>query len=156
MRQRIAQFAALMNRTGRLRRDVTWNAAGKGELFEQPPQPLLVLRDVGIDFAVGAFEVGVGHQPGSAVTRSSDVNHVQVLFLDDAVQMGIDEVQSRRRAPVAEQARFDVRQLERLFQQRIVKEINLSDREVVRRAPPGIQLAQQFRSQSLCFCFHVS
>src|SRR5437588_864559 len=70
-----------MNRTGRLRCDVTWNAAGKGELFEQPPQPLLVLRDVGIDFAVGAFEVGVGHQPGPAVTRPSDVNHVQVLFL---------------------------------------------------------------------------
>jgi len=32
----------------------------------------------------------------------------------------------RCRAPAAEQTRFDVRQLERLLQQRIVEEINLS------------------------------
>ena len=143
VRQRIAQFAALVNRTRRLRRDVTRNAAGKGELLEQPLHPVLVLRDVRIDLAVGSFEVGVRHQPGSAVARPGDVDDVQVVFLDDAVQVDIDEVQSRRRAPVAEQARLDVRQLERLLQQRIVVEINLSDGQVVGRAPIGVQLAQQ-------------
>src|SRR5206468_10882117 len=76
--------------------------------------------------------------------------HAQVLFLDNAVQVGVDEIESRCGAPVTEQPRFDVRQLERLLQQRIVVEINLSDREVVRRAPPGIQLARRFWS----LCFH--
>ena len=42
----------------------------------------------------------------------------------------------------AEQARFDVRQRERLLQQRIVVEINLSDRKVIRRAPIGVNLPQ--------------
>ena len=68
-------------------------------------------------------------------------------FFDDAVQMDIDEVQSRRRAPVPEQARLDVRQLERLLQQRIVVEINLADREIVRRAPIGVHLVEQFRRE---------
>ena len=78
------------------------------------------------------------------MARARDIDDVQVVFLDDPVQVGIDEIQPRRRAPVAEQARFDVGQLERLLQQRIVVEINLADREVVRRAPPGVQLVQQF------------
>ena len=82
------------------------------------------------------------------MARSGDVNHVQVVFLDDAVQMGVDEVQPRRRAPVAEQARLDVRQREWLFQQRIVVEVYLTDREVVRRAPIGVHLAEQFRRES--------
>jgi hypothetical protein len=51
--------------------------------------------------------------------------------------------------PIAEQARSDVRQLERLLQQWIVLEINLSDGEIVRRAPIGVYLAQRFRIQGL-------
>ena len=38
---------------------------------------------------------------------------------------------------MAEQARFDMRRLERLFQHWIVVEINLSDGIIVRRAPIG-------------------
>jgi len=48
------------------------------------------------------------------------------------------------RAPMAEQARFEVRRLERLFQQWIVVEGNLSDGMIDRRAPIGIDLAQRF------------
>jgi shikimate kinase len=81
--------------------------------------------------------------------RPRNVDRVQVVFLDDTVQVNVDEVQPRRRAPVAEQARLDVRQLERLLQERIVVQINLADRDLVRRAPPGVHLAQQFRCQRL-------
>src|SRR5207247_1331365 len=116
----VTQFAAFVNRTRRLRRDVARYAAGKGKLFEQPPHPVRVLRDVGIDFAVGAFQVSVRHQPGSAVARPGDIDHVQILFLDDAIQVGVDKIESWCRAPVNEQARFDVRQLERLLQEGIV------------------------------------
>ena len=85
--------------------------------------------------------------PWTAVARARDVDHVQIVLLDDAVQMGVDEVQPRRRAPVAEQARLDVRQGERFLQQRIVVEIDLPDRQIVRRAPVGVHLVEQCRRQ---------
>ena len=72
------------------------------------------------------------------MARPGDVDDVEVVSLDDAVQMGVDEIEPGRRAPVTKQARLDVGHLERLLQKRIVQEINLADREVVRRAPPGI------------------
>src|SRR5216117_3763225 len=64
VRQSVTQFAALVNRTRRFRRDVTGNAAGEGELLEQPLHPVLVLGDVGIDFAVGPLQPGVATNPG--------------------------------------------------------------------------------------------
>ena len=109
VRQRITQFAALVNRTRCLGRDVARDPARERKLLEQPLHPVLVLSDIGIDFAVGAFEVGVRHQPGAAVTRPGDVDDVEIVILDDPVQVHIDEVEPRRRAPMAEQARFDMR-----------------------------------------------
>src|SRR4051812_9194084 len=55
---------------------------------------------------------------------------------------------------MAEQTRLDMRQLEGLLQERIVIKINLSDREVVRRAPIAVDAPQQFWVQR--FCFHQS
>src|SRR5205085_9347494 len=43
-----------------------------------------------------------------------------------------------RRAPVTEQSGLDVFKFERLAQQRIVVEVNLSDREIVCRAPVSV------------------
>ncbi len=62
----------------------------------------------GIDFGVGAFEVCVGDHAGSAVAGSADVDRVQVVSLDGAVHVRVDEVQAGRGAPVAEQAGFDL------------------------------------------------
>ncbi len=62
VRQRIAEFAALMNRTGRFGRDMGGDAAGKRELLEQLLHSFGVLRDVGVDLAVSAFQIGVGDQ----------------------------------------------------------------------------------------------
>ena len=108
VRQRVAEFAALVDRARRLRRDMARNAAGERELVEEPLHPLLVLRHVGIDLAVGSLEIGVGDQPRAAVAGAGDVDHVEVELLDQPVEMGVDEVQAGRRAPVAEQARLDV------------------------------------------------
>ena len=55
-----------------------------------------------------------------------------------AVEVGVDEVQARRRAPVAEQARLDVLGLQRLAEQRIVEQIDLADGEIVGRAPVAV------------------
>ena len=110
----------------------------------------------GIDLAVGAFQIGVGHQPRPAVARPGDVDHVQVVFLDDAVQMDVDEVQPRRRAPVAEQARLDVRQRQAALQQRIVVEIDLADREIIGRPPIGVHLSQHVGAEAIDICVHGS
>ncbi len=115
VRERIAQLATFMDRSRRFRRDVTRDAAREGELFEQLLHAFLVLRDVGVKFAVAPFQVGIGHQPGTAVTRPGDVDDVQVLFVDDAVEVDVEEVQAGRRAPMAQQPRLDVFALQRLL-----------------------------------------
>jgi hypothetical protein len=59
---------------------------------------------------------------------AGDVDHVEVVFLDDPVQVNVDEVQTRRRSPVAEQPGLDVFLCERLFEQWVIVEINLTER----------------------------
>ena len=72
-----------------------------------------------INLAVSAFEICVGHQPGPAVSRSGDVDDVQIVLLDQAIEMDVNEIQSRRRAPMAEQSWLDMFEFQRLAQQRI-------------------------------------
>ena len=138
VRKRVAKLAALMDRAGRLGRDVAWDSAGKRELGEEPLHPVLVLRDVRIDLAVGSFEIGVGDQPRTAVARAGDIDHVEIELLDQTVQVRVNEIETRRRAPMAEQPRLDVRLLERNLQKRVVEQVNLADREVVCGAPIGV------------------
>jgi hypothetical protein len=64
------------------------------------------------------------------------------MLPDQPVQMDVDEVQPGRRAPVAEQPRLDVIELERRGEQRVVEEIDLPDRQVVGRAPLGVDAVQ--------------
>ena len=92
----------------------------------------------GIDLAVGAFEIGVGDQPGPAMAGAGDVDHVEIVLLDEPIEVHVDEVEAGRRAPVAEQARLDVLLLERLAQQRIVEQIDLADGQIVGGAPVGV------------------
>ena len=139
--ERVAELAALVDRAGRLRRDVARDPAGERELAEQPAHPLLVVADVRVDLAVGALEVHVRHHAGPAVARAGDVDRVQVARADHAVHVRVDEVQARGRAPVAEQARLDVLEPQRLAQQRVVEQVDLADREVVRRPPVGVESA---------------
>ena len=133
--QRVAELAAFMDGPGSLGRDVARDAAGKGELTEQPPHPVLVGADRGIDLAVGALQVRVGHQARATMTRSGHVQHVQVPLLDHPVHVGVQEVEPRCGAPVTEQPRLDVLGSQRLPQQRVVQQIDLTDRQVVCRPP---------------------
>ena len=106
--ERVAELAALVDRARRLGRDVARDAAGERELPEEPAQPLLVAADVRVDLGVGALEVGVRDERRAAVARARDEDRVQVVRLDRAVQVRVEEVQAGRRPPVAEQARLDV------------------------------------------------
>ncbi len=99
MSEGVTQFAALVYRSRRFRRNVAGDSSGKRELFEQLSYALLILLDVWIKFGVGAFEIGVGHNARSAVTGPGDVDHVQIVFLDQAVEVHIDEIQARAWCP---------------------------------------------------------
>jgi hypothetical protein len=56
------------------------------------------------------------------VTGTGDVEHVEVVLLDQPVEVHVDEVEPACNSPVAEQARLDVGQFERLFEQRIISQ----------------------------------
>ncbi len=139
--QRVAQLAAFVDGAGRFGRRVARDSAGKGELLEEPPHALGILRDVGIDLAVRPFQVSVGDHARAAVSRSADVDHVEVVLPDEPVAVDVDEIQAGGGAPVAQQAGLDVFELQRLGEQGIVVEINLSDRQIIGRAPVSIQAA---------------
>ncbi len=59
MRDRIAEFAAFMDRAGRFRRAVTADTAGEGEAAEEAAQAVLVVGDLRIDVAIAAFQIEI-------------------------------------------------------------------------------------------------
>ncbi len=52
------------------------------------------------------------------MTGTGDKQPVQVVQIDQAIEVRVDQVQPRRGPPVTQQPRFQVRQGERLLQQR--------------------------------------
>jgi len=61
------------------------------------------------------------------VARAHDVDRVEVALLDDAISVGVDQVQPWRGAPVPQKPGLDVFQRERVAQQRVVEEVDLAD-----------------------------
>src|ERR1700683_4114828 len=104
----IAQLAAFVDRTWRFRCAMAGDPAGKRKLLEQPPPPLFVFAYVRIKLAVRAFEVCIRHNSRSAVPRTRNVDDVEILALDHAIQVHVYEIQSGRSAPMAEQAWLNV------------------------------------------------
>ena len=112
MAERVAEFATFVNRAWTFGRDVAGDAAGKRELLEQLFQASLVLRDLGVDFAVRPFQVRVANDRWSTMSGTGDVDHVQIEFLNHAIQMHIDKILPGCRPPMAEQHWFDMRPLQ--------------------------------------------
>ena len=67
-------------------------ASGEGKLLEQFSHSLFVLLNARIKLGVGAFEVGVRHHAGPAMSRTANVNNVAIVLLDQAVEMHVDKV----------------------------------------------------------------
>ena len=126
------------------------NAAGERELGEEALHALFVGGDVRIDLAVGPLEVGVRDQARPAMPGAGDVDHVEVVLLDQPVQVDVDEVQTWRRSPMAEQPRLDVLLCQGLLEQRVVVEIDLTDRQVVGGPPIRIHQSPFFVRQRVC------
>ena len=145
--ERVAELSALVDRAGRLRCSVARDPAGIGELSEELAQPFLPRPDVWVQLAVRPLQVGVRDVCRPAVTRTGDEDGAQVAGPDGPVQMRVDEVQAGDGAEVAEQTRLDVLGLQRLPQQRIVEQVDLPDRQIVRSAPIGVEKLELLLSQ---------
>ena len=78
------------------------------------------------------------------MSRTGDVNDVRIMLFDEAVQMNVDEVLSRRGSPVTEQSRLDLFRLERFAKQGIFKQVDLADAKIVRCTPVAIHLVKHF------------
>src|SRR3984893_15974205 len=108
VRHAITQFATLMNRPGRFRSAVAANAAGKGKLLEELEQSFGILGLIRVDLGVSSFEIRVRQSGGSAVSRAGDVNHIQIVFLDEPVQVDPDEALTGIGSPMPYKTLLDV------------------------------------------------
>ena len=106
--------------------------AGERELSEELPHAGVVLADVGIDLPVRALEVGVRDVRRSSVAGPGDEDRAQLALADRAIEVDVDEVQSRHRPEVTEQTRLHVLGPQRLPKQGVVEQVDLTHREVVR------------------------
>src|SRR2546430_6310959 len=140
----MSESPTFINRAGSCGRDVAGNAARKRKLLAKLLKAYFICRNVGIDFAVRAFQIGVGAEARPAVSGTGNVNDVEVVFFNQAIEMNVDEIQSWSGAPMTEQAGLNVLELKRFTQERICVEIDLADREIVCGAPVGVNFAQFF------------
>jgi hypothetical protein len=127
MSKRIAEFSTFVYGTWCLRGCVTRNAPWERELCKKAFHALLILGNIGVKFTVCSLQVCVCHNPRSPVSRTSNKDDIQIIFLDNTVEMNIDEVQSGSPTPMAKQPRLHVLQFQRLFKQWIVIQIYLAD-----------------------------
>ncbi len=147
MAERVAELAALVNRSRRLGRDVARHPARERELPEELLHARRVLRDRRPVLRVGALEPRARAHRRAAVPGPGDEQGVRVVQPDEPVDMCVEQIEAGRRSPVAEQARLDVLGAQGLAQQRVGEQVDLPDREVVRRAPPGVDVRELLRGE---------
>ncbi len=144
VREHISQLASFVDRAGCRNTDVARHASGSRELAEQPPHPRRILGNLRIDLGVGPLEVDIGQKSGPAVPRAGEVDHACTGLANQPVQMHVDKTQSGRGPPVTQKSSLDVLGSQRLAQQRIVLQVDLTDSEVIGRPPVGIELGDLF------------
>src|SRR5258708_39757449 len=69
MGQSIAELASFMNRSGRFRRSMTWDATRKRKLSEEPFHSRVVLRNVGVKFGEASLQIGLRPNREPAMAR---------------------------------------------------------------------------------------
>ena len=149
--QGIAQLAPLVDGAGGVGGGLAGDPSGEGELPEQPLHAGGILADVGIDLAVRAVQIVLGHHGVSAVSGAGEIDHIQVIFDDGPVEMGIDEVLAWAGAPVPHDGALQVLFLQRLPQQGIVQQIELAGGQIVGGTPIGVDGLNLFPGQGVLF-----
>ena len=137
--ERVSELAAFVDRTGCLWSGVTRNTAREGELPEELPHAVDVLPDVGVALAVRSLEVRLRHVRRTSVTGTRDEDRIELPLANRPIEVHVHEIQPRRRPEVTEQTGLDVLRTKRFAQERVVEEVDLTDRQVVGRAPVAIE-----------------
>ena len=157
VRQGVAQLAALVDGARSLGRDVARHAAGEGELLEEALHALLVAGYVGVYLLIAAVQPVLGDHGVAAVAGAGDVYHVEVEFLDDTVEVSVNEVLSGNGAPVADDLLLDVVLAEGLLQHGVVQQVELAGGQVVGGAPVLVHRGEHFLGgRRPCLFRHLS
>src|SRR6516164_2625128 len=90
MGKHVAEFPAFMDGARCFRRAMTSDSTREGELLEELAQAVDILALFRIDLGVGAFKVAGAQNTRRAMARAGQEDHVQIVFLDQPVQMNID------------------------------------------------------------------
>src|SRR5437867_11769933 len=90
-----------MDRSWRLGGNMAGNTSGKRKLFEQPLHTLFILLNGGVDLGGRRLIIKKRHHGRSAMPRTADVTDVEVIYLNGAIKVHVDEVQPRSRTPVS-------------------------------------------------------
>ena len=93
----------------------------------KPDAPLLEAAHLLLETNQRGLPVVIGDHPGAAMAGSANVNDVEIQGADSTIEVNVDEVEPGCRAPMSQQARFDVLWPQRFLQQRIIEQINLTD-----------------------------
>ncbi len=109
------------------------------EGMSPPEVETLFFTPVGIDFRVRAFQICWAENARRAVSRTGQEDHVEIVFLDEAVEMYVDERQAGTRSPMTEQPALDVLGPQRFGEKRIVQQINHPQTEIIAGPPVGIR-----------------
>src|SRR5690348_18268438 len=99
---------------------MTGNPTRERKLLKQPLHALLVLWNVRIQLRVRAFQVGIGDHARATVPGTADEDGAQVVIVDNAIQVRVNEVQARSGSPMSEQPGLDVLQPQRLTEESVL------------------------------------
>ncbi len=138
----VAELAALVDRAGRLRRHVARDPAREGELPEQALHTQRVPADLRVDLAVRALQPDVGHHARTAMAGAGHEQHVLAALSDDAVEVGVEQVEPWGRPPVPEQSGLHMFGSKWFPQQRVVHQVDLPYRQVVGGPPVSVEPVQ--------------
>jgi len=145
VREAVAELATLVEAARRLGRSMATDAAGEGELLEEPPHSRGVLALVRIDLRVRPLQVRLRQNSRRAMPGARDEDRIQIVFVDQPIEVRIGERLAGVRPPMTEQPRLGVRELQRFSEQRIVLEVEHSQAEVQTRSPVCVHPSQLVR-----------
>src|SRR5437588_11635695 len=81
----VPQLASFVNGAWSGNTDMAGDSSRGRELAKQVAHPLTILRDLWIHFRVGSFEVHVREDRRSTVSWPSEIDHIEIMFLDESI-----------------------------------------------------------------------
>src|SRR5260370_816420 len=142
VRDAIAEFPALVDTARGFRSCMAADPARKAELPEEALHAGKIFTLVRIDFRVRSFKVRIRQDGRRAVPRTRNEDRIQVILLYQSIKMNVGEALAGVRAPVAQQARLGLLELQRLAQQRGFLHLKHPPTPVEGRPPIALHLAR--------------